>query len=174
MASKNQQPAPETAANPVTPLPTRPPAGFIDEGRPDIDGWLKAVEGLVVHGKIVGYFSFIQRQRDGTDKVREAICVRLLQPVAAMQKNESVQLEKGQVLAMGLKYCLQPLKLYVENRGEIWVQFKNQAPIGGGQTVWKANVFGKGTKAAAPLAVTQPLSAPVVGAPVEESEPWDS
>ncbi len=171
MAKAATATVPENASPPPV-RAVRPPAGFTDEGRPDIDGWLKAAEGLVVHGKICGFFSFIQRMRDGTNKVREAICITLLQPTAAGVKGGgSVQLEAGQVLAMSLMYCLEPLKVYVENRGEIWVQFKSKAPIGGGQTVWKADVFGKGKKAAAPIIATPTAD---VSDATDSSEPWDS
>jgi hypothetical protein len=165
---------PENASPPVQAPPApRPPAGFNNEGRPDIDGWLKAAEGLVVHGKICGYFSFIQRNRDGSSKVREVICVTLLQPcVAGKEGGQTVQLEKGQVLAMSMMYALEPLKVYIEHRGEIWVMFKSTAPLGGGQKVWKADVFGKGAKAAAPI-ITTPSATPT-NAPVDESEPWDN
>jgi hypothetical protein len=73
---------------------------------------------------------------------------------------------------MSLMYCLEPLKVYVENRGEIWVQFKAKADIGGGHTVWKADVFGKGKKAAAPIISTPTAD---VSAPESDAdEPWDS
>lgn len=170
--AKAQQSAPENAEKPASKLPARPPAGFMNEGRPDIDGWLKAAEGLVVHGRICGFFSFIQRNRDNTTKVREVICVTLLQPVlAGKEGGQSVQLEAGQVLAMSMMYCLESLKLYVEHRGEVWVQFKNTVSLGGGQKVWKADVFGKGKKAAQPI-----LATPTGSGPVNEDadEPWDS
>lgn len=172
MAKANQQTEPEKPVN-QTHAP-RPPAGFTNEGRPDIDGWLKASEGLVVHGRIAGFFSFIQRNRDGKDKVREVICVRLLQPcVASKEGGELVQLVGGQTLAMSIMYCLEPLKVYVEHRGEVWIQFKSKQSIGGGHAVWKADVFGKGTKAAAPLPVHQ---APLPTSDVNGAgdEPWDN
>jgi hypothetical protein len=170
MAKTATAPVPENTA---TKLPVRPPAGFTNEGRPDIDGWLKASEGLVVHGKIAGFFSFVQRNRDGSNKVREVICVRLLQPcLASKEGGELVQLENGQTLAMSMMYCLEPLKVYVENRGEIWLQFKTKQAIGGGQTVWKADVFGKGTKAAAPIITVS--AAPSGPANEDADEPWDS
>lgn len=174
MASKGSSAATQAPENPA-PLPkVRPPEGFADEGRPDIDGWLKPVDGLVIHGKICGFFQFIQRMRDGTNKVRQALCVTLVQPMKASTKGGvAVDLAKGQVLAMSMMYCLEPLKVYIENRGEIWVQFKSKQPIGGGQTVWKADVFGKGKKSAVPI-LTAPMQNTGSSTENEDAEPWDN
>lgn len=161
---------------PIPVQPNRPPAGFTNEGRPDIDGWLKPVEGLVVWGKIAGHFSFIQRERDGSSKVREVICVRVFQETpASLEGGKEIKLVKGQILAMSMMYCLEPLKVYIEHRGEVWIQYKTKTPLGRGQFVWKADVFGKGTKAAAPLPIHQapsPAVSDTNGALVDDNDPF--
>lgn len=139
--------APSQAASPVAQRGPQAPSGYGDEGRPDIHGWVKPDAGLVVHGKIVGMIGFIERQRDGTQKFRETIQLQLLEPLVAFKKGgESVSLVPGQVVGLSMSFALDPLRSYVTKKGSVWIQFLHKEPIGGGQTVWKAQVFCKGEK----------------------------
>jgi len=123
-----------------------PPAGFTDESRPDIDGWLKADTGVVLFGKIVSFFSFVQDMGDG-ERTREVVCFSLLAPITALLNEEPVRLEKGQILAASMIHCLEPIRAYIEKRGVVWVKFKDKESIGRGKKVWKVEgPFCKGEK----------------------------
>lgn len=137
---------------------TEAPAGFEDVGRPEIDGWLKAEEGLVVFGKICGFFSYMKAQRNGPAKRVDVLCLRLFQPCKAAPDQEggpARQLERGQVIAASMMYALDDVRPYVEHRGDVWIKFGKKAPLGGGQFVWKADVKCRGKKGKPPEAQIQ-------------------
>lgn len=136
----------------------RAPEGFDDVGRPEIDGWLKAEEGLVLFGKIAGYFSYRKAVRGGPPKVVEVVCFKLHQACKAAPDEEggpAKLLQKGQVIAASMMYALDDIKPYIEHRGDVWAKFGKKVPLGGGQFVWKAEVKCRGKKGAIPQAQIQ-------------------
>lgn len=142
--------------------PARPDlSGFDDVGRPDIDGWVKASEGLEVYGKICGFFAFQQAVKDkdapGGFRVqtREALCVKLGMPVRLFKKGDESGFiaEKGQVAAISMMYSLDDVRPYIDKRGLVYFKFTKKVPTGNGQTVWKADVKAKGEKTAPAKAV---------------------
>lgn len=152
-----------TQTAPKAPEAPKPPGeGWEGAGRPDIDAWLKAEPGLVVYGKVVGFFAYeIQDKQSPTGKrTREAICLAVAPgtTVKAQKKGgEEVTLKEGQILAASMMYALEGARPYLSNYQEgktyLWVHFKSKAPIGGGQTVWKAELKMKGPKGAPAVAV---------------------
>jgi hypothetical protein len=140
------QPQPQNATPPKTPETKKagPPGdGWEDFGRPDIDGWMKAAEGLVVHGKIEGFFGYKVPDPSTKEwKDREAICIRVIEPVTAQLKGgQEIKLEQGKVLAVSMFAALEGLRPYLSRyqEGKTYVYFKlgKQVAIGGGRKVWK-------------------------------------
>lgn len=131
-------------------------SGFDDVGRPDIDGWVKASEGLEVYGKIAGFFAFTQIVKDKDSEsgfrkqTREALCIKLGMPVRLFKKGDETGFiaEKGQVAAISMMYALDDLRPYIEKRGVVYFKFTKKVSTGGGQSVWKADVKAKGEKTA--------------------------
>jgi hypothetical protein len=127
-----------------------PPGGFVDESRPDIQGWIRPAEGLVVYGRIVGAFAFRQRDEDGV-KTREVVCLRLLQatPVAIRGQEETVTAEKGTTVGLSLNHAVTGVRYYVEGRGEVWIRFVKLEKLGR-RKVWKAECRCRGRKTETP------------------------
>lgn len=135
-----------------------PPEGFEDVGRPEIDGWLKAEEGLVVFGKICGFFSYMKQQRGQKPKRVDVVCFKLFQACKAAPEQEggpARTLNRGQVLAASMMYALDDIRPYIEHRGDVWIRFGKKTSLGSGQFVWKAEVKCRGKKGAPPVAQIQ-------------------
>lgn len=131
--------------------------GYDDVTRPDIDGWVKPDVGTVIHGRIVGFFAFEQIVKDKESpsgfkkRTREALCLKVYgNNTRAFKKGdkEGFLLKEGQVIAMSMMHCLEPTREYITMRGQVYVKFTRKEDIGGGQTVWKADVKCKGEKSA--------------------------
>jgi hypothetical protein len=140
-----------------TKAPIKAPEGYEDVSRPDIDGWAKPAEDAVIHGRIIGFFAFTQIVKDKdsasgySKRTREAVCLKVYgNDTMAFKKGDKsgFKLKEGQVIAMSMMHCLEPIREYVANKGQAWIHFTRKEDIGGGQTVWKADVRCKGEKAA--------------------------
>ena len=135
----------------------KPPEGYEDVSRPDIDGWVKPAEDTVIHGRICGFFAFTQIVKDKdspsgfSKRTREAVCLKVYgNDTMAFKKGDKsgFKLKEGQVIAMSMMHSIEPIREYVANRGQAWIHFTRKEDIGSGQTVWKAEVKCKGEKAA--------------------------
>lgn len=142
----------ESQTNVTAPTPQEfmqaPPAGFSDETRPDIKGWLRPEVGLIVYARIVGYFTFVQTIR-GQTREREVVCLKVYQPTKAAVRgsDQPITLQTGEVMGASMMFALNAVKPYVEKRGIVWIKFLKKEPLGQGQFVWKAEVHCKGEKA---------------------------
>jgi len=149
------------------------PEGYDDVGRPDIDGWFKATEDLVIHGRIVGFFAFKQIVKDKEapggyrTQTREAICLKVYgNDTRAYKKGDKTGfiLKEGQVGAISMMYALEDIRRYTAKRGQAWIHFLRKEDIGGGQTVWKADVKCRGD-------ITDPVRATISdNSPTSESQ----
>lgn len=142
--------------NKVPVIPDGPPKGFTDETRPDIKGWLRPEVGLIVHARIVGYFTFEQTIR-GQTRTREVVCLKVYQKTKAAVRgsDQAITLDVGDVMGASMMFCLNAIKPYVERRGQVWIRFTKKESIGNGQFVWKADVHCQGEKAALTTVVAQ-------------------
>lgn len=139
---------------------------FDDVGRPDIDGWLKAAEGLEIYGRIAGFFAFKQTVKDKDApngfriQTREALCIKLGMPAKLFKKGDEVGFDGqvSQVAAISMMYAIEDVRPYIEKRGLVYIKFVKKVSTGGGQSVWKAIVKCKGEK-------TAPIKAVMVEAP---------
>jgi hypothetical protein len=152
----------------------KPPEGYEDVSRPDIDGWVKPADDVVVHGRIIGFFAFTQIVKDKdspsgfSKRTREAVCLKVYgNDTMAFKKGDKTgfKLKEGQVIAMSMMHCIEPIREFVANRGQAWIHFLRKEDIGGGQSVWKADVKCKGEKSA-------PVRASIA-APADVSEAGD-
>jgi hypothetical protein len=168
--------APAAAAS-AKQAPIKAPEGYEDVSRPDIDGWAKPADDAVIHGRICGFFAFKQIVKDKdspsgfTTRTREAVCLKVYgNDTVAYKKGDKTgfKLKEGQVIAMSMMHAIEPIREYVTNRGQAWIHFLRKEDIGGGQSVWKAEVQCKGTKAA-------PIKASIVAdaEPVGEASDGD-
>lgn len=122
-----------------------PPAGFNNETRPDIEGWVAPADGVIVHAKIHSMIGF----KDDDGKFREVFIIKLLEPLKCKKKGDvEVELKAGSIAGMSMNYALSPLREYVTKQGTFWVEFVKQEKIGGGRKVWKVNLHAKGEKTA--------------------------
>jgi hypothetical protein len=145
--NEGQAATPAAAAPPAATSAPSAPKGYANEGRPDIDGWVKPDEGVVVHGKIVGMIGFKDHQRDGTVKFREVVQIQLLEPLMARKKGgEAIELAPGKVVGLSMMFAVEPIRSYVANKGNVWLRFIRKESIGGGQSVWKVDLSCQGTK----------------------------
>jgi hypothetical protein len=140
-----------------TKAPIKAPEGYDDVSRPDIDGWVKPGDDVVIHGRINGFFAFTQIVKDKdsptgySKRTREAVCLKVYgNDTMAYKKGDKTgfKLKEGQVIAMSMMHCIEPIREYVANRGQAWIHFLRKEDIGGGQSVWKAEVKCKGEKSA--------------------------
>lgn len=133
------------------------PEGFKEAGQPDIDGWWKPEEGLVFQGQIITSFTI----EDGASE-RDVVCVRLSRPTKAMvgrgENAQSVKLDKGMVLGVGVSYKLQPMLEYVEHQGFVWCKAEKKVPIDKGRTMQNYDLRIKGQR-----------STPVKASPASDS-----
>jgi hypothetical protein len=125
--------------------------GFTDETKVNIDGWYSPVKGKAFMGQLVGRVQF--EDEDGAN--RDNVLVRLSKPFDAVQKGgETVKLEVGQVLAVGIRANLKELLSYVEHRGTCFVGAMGQKKIKAGRTIWEFKVLCKGKKSNPPTPVS--------------------
>jgi hypothetical protein len=164
----------EKPAGTEEPKGIKPPEGYEDVGRPDIDGWAKPAEGTVIHGRICGFFAFNQIVKDRESPTgyrkqkREAVCLKVYgNGTRAFKKGDKdgFLLREGQVIAMSLNYALEPIREFVTKKGQAWIHFIRKDDIGGGQSVWKVDLKCKGER-------TAPVSAKLV-AEETAAEPGD-
>lgn len=143
----------QTAGTPAPKPPeaAKPPGdGWDDAGRPDIDGWIKAENGLIVSGKIVGFFAYMAVDPSTKEmREREAVIIAVLQDTKAQKKGGiEVTLKTGQNLAVSMFHGIEGLRPYLshyqEGKTYVWWQYDKQEPIGGGRKVWKFRSPGPG------------------------------
>lgn len=136
-----------------TPEPIKPPEGFEQGGRPDVDGWFKPEKGAIIYGKISGYMKI-----KGDNGLRDIIVVKVRQPTEAYLKGgDKVTLEKGQFLGVTVSTDLRDALMYVENKGEIYAVAKEKKKLTGSRTLWKYDQYYKGEKA--PLQASDSIEA---------------
>lgn len=130
--------------------------GFEDQTTPEIDGWYKPElaynaskkMGQIVHARVVGRITI-----ENDDGERDVVLVKVFSPVKAQSTEEDrkeIELKKGDVLAVGIRYNLKELLSYVEHRGEVKFAATEKVKLKGGRTMWKFKFGGKGKKSAPP------------------------
>lgn len=149
--SKQPAPKPEAATEQAQPKKTQTASFDAFEGdevnTPDIDGWYSPIEGEAGWvGRIAGMF----KRTDDEGKQRDIVVVRLLSDCSsATIEGEPVELEAGQVMAVGVKAKLRGLLEYVERRATVAVRATEKIKIGKGRSMWNFSVKGqKGARVA--------------------------
>lgn len=115
------------------------PEGFVQAGRPDIDGWFKAEKGATVHGVCVDRMR-VEGMNHTPDypQYDDIVLVKLKKPITASLKgDETKDLQPGDVLAVRCSHALKNLLLYVAHQGEVWFKVQGKEGIGKGRHVWK-------------------------------------
>lgn len=138
-ATKKQQETKETGA-PEGWEQTSPPRGS--------QNWVKFEEGLEVKGKLLGRFDKKDRK---TGKTRYFYQIELVESTTAYRKEgkdseaEAVECGPGELVCVDEKFATQCLKKLAGNGAQylVLIRVGEKIDIGGGQTMWNADVFHK-------------------------------
>ena len=170
------------AADPATAwaLGDEAPEGFTQVDLPDLDGWFtpeKFPNGIVA-GKIEGAFPIKVHDDDmGVTITRDNILVRLMRPCGAIMNEQPIELQPGQVIAVGIRRALVELLDYVEHKGLVWIKPLKKTKLSKGRTLWKFEVRAKGTKGEYTRRKLRPTQEITNDGDVDaatEAEPWDN
>lgn len=135
MANKPQNQAPEAV---------KPPDG-LDQIAPQAAGFWKPVSGKPLYCKLVDF----QQRFDGSGFL---FIGELLAPCLATTGKgndaKEIELQTGELIAFDERAGLKPLRLYVENKGVVWINPKEKKPTSDRKkSFWVFDIRGKGKKA---------------------------
>ena len=140
-----------------------PPAGFRRRAAVTNAPWVKAVEGNVCMGRLIGRYAMQGNVQGSTHYYQ----VELSQPckvtVGRGDEAEVQDAKKGDVVNLGETYkivCLKDIEIpeiLAQAEYDVWVHYQEKIKITGGRTMWVIDVQSKRLKA--PSGDVRPLPA---------------